>query len=119
MPWTPDRLSFEIIGEATDDPVVTVKITTPAGPVLVMAEAEERGRTLILRRLHVQGGAPNDIGPANIRVIARAAMEEMDYDALEIEGAARTTGAHPGRRPRPIRFTRRNRSTARRRPARR
>jgi hypothetical protein len=77
-----------------------------------MAELEEHGRTLRLIGLHIQGAAANAIGVANLRVLADAVMEKMDYDAIEIEGAIRTTGAGPGRRPGCLRFTRRSGSAS-------
>ena len=77
-----------------------------------MAELEEQDRTLRLVGLHIQGAAANEVGVANLRVLIDAVMEKMDYDAIEIEGAVRTTGAGPGRRPGRLRFTYRPRSTS-------
>ena len=105
MVWTPDQISFEL-DELTDDPVVTIEISTPAGTIKFMAEAEEAGAVLILRGAHVQGEAVGQIGVANLRAIVRIVVERLGYDAIEIEGAARTTGANPGRIPSRIRFTR-------------
>jgi hypothetical protein len=104
MSWRPAEISLRY--EDADFPVVVAEIGTPAGVVTVLAEVVERGQTLILRGLHLQGLSPNEIGAANLRLIARVVMEETGYDAIEIEGAARTTGANPGRRPRVLRFTR-------------
>jgi hypothetical protein len=102
-------LAFEIRAEWTDHPVVTIEIATPVGLVMVMDEVTEVDRTLRLQGTHVQSGvAPNEIGPHNFRLIVDVAMERMDYDEIIVEGAVRTTGAHPGRRPRPIWFTRRS-----------
>lgn len=73
-----------------------------------MAEPEELGRTLVLRRFHMQAQAgANSLGPGNLRLLADLVMERMDYDELVVEGAFRTTGANPGHRPRPRRFARR------------
>jgi hypothetical protein len=107
MAWRPDDITFEIDPEGTEDPVVTVRFGTPAGEIQMMAEVEEHDRTLRLIGLHIQGLTPNEIGSTNLRVLADVVMSELDYDAIEVEGAPRTTGAGPGRRPRPIRFTRR------------
>jgi hypothetical protein len=71
---------------------------TPAGQIQIMAELEEEGRTLRLIGMHIQGATANAIGIANLRVLADAVMEKMDYDAVEVEGAVGTTGAGPGRR---------------------
>jgi hypothetical protein len=108
MRWRPDQIVFDIVGDETDDPVVTAQFETPAGPILAMAEVEDDGRTLRLIGMHLQGAAANAVGAANLRLLASVVMDRMDYDAIEIEGAVRTTGARPGHRPRPIRFTRRS-----------
>ena len=39
----PADLAFDVRDEATDDPVVTALITTPAGDVFVMADVEAQG----------------------------------------------------------------------------
>lgn len=72
-----------------------------------MVEPEAQGSTLMLRFVHVQDARPNAVGAANLAVIARALMETIGIDGLVVEGAVRTSGANPGRRPRVIRFTRR------------
>jgi hypothetical protein len=104
--WAVEDISFEIVSEMTDDPVVTVRIMTPAGQLTFTGEPEEQGDTLIVRRTHVQDASANAIGPANLMVVAQALMEGMGYDGLVVEGAVRTTGANPGHRPRLFRFTR-------------
>jgi hypothetical protein len=108
MRWRPDDITFDIIAEDTDHPVATVSFMTPVGEIRVIAELEQQGRTLRLIGLHIQGATANAIGTTNLRVLADAVMENMDYDAVEVEGAIRTTGAGPGRRPRRLRFTRRS-----------
>ena len=105
MKWAADQLSFEIVTDETDDPVVTIAISTPAGVLKVMAEVEERGTVLLLKGTHVQADAVNKIGISNLRLIALVVLERLGYDAIEIEGALRTTGASPGRNPRRLRFT--------------
>ena len=85
-----------------------IVITTPAGTIDVMAEIDEIGNTLRLTRTHVQSeSGANALGVRRLRVIADAAMERMDYDAIEVEGGALTTGAGPGRTPGGLRFIRR------------
>lgn len=109
MRWQPGDITFDIIAEETDHPVATVNFETPAGQIQIMAELKEEGRTLHLLGLHIQGAASNAVGIANLRILADAVMEKMDYyDAIEVAGAVRTTGAGPGRRPRRLRFTRRS-----------
>ena len=110
--WNEDDLAFDLVTDVTDDPVVTANVSTPDGVLTFMAEAEDQGSILLLRGLHVQGARANVIGPANLMVLAQVVMERMGYDELVVEGAPRTTGANPGRRPRPLRFSRRVRSPA-------
>jgi hypothetical protein len=88
--------------------VAVARITTDLGVPLVLAELELIERVLLLHGLHIQGGNVriNELGVVGIRRIMRDAMENLDVDEIIIEGAARTTGANPGRRPRRLRFTR-------------
>jgi len=104
--WAITGISFESVNDMTDDPVVTVSVATPAGVLKFTAEPIQRGNTLILRGTHVQDASPNAIGAGNLMVIAQAVMEGMGFDGLVVEGALRTTGANPGRRPRAVRFAR-------------
>jgi hypothetical protein len=104
--WDPAGISFEIIDDLTSDPVVTVVVSTPDGVLRFMAEPEISGSTLILRGVHVQDAWANAVGAANLKVLARSVMERMDLNGLVIEGALRTTGASPGRRPDILRFSR-------------
>jgi len=104
--WTVEDLWFEIINDMTDDPVVTLSVTTPVGVLMFVAEPVVSGTTLILRRTHVQDGQANAVGVGNLRVLAQALMERIGFDGLVVEGALRTTGANPGRRPGILRFTR-------------
>lgn len=106
--WTADDIQIELEDELTDGPVVTARIITPEGALQVMAEIEWRGRELVLDRLHMHGETllPNELGPHRLRQLAQALIEWMDLDALVINGAVRTSGAHRGRLPRPLRFTR-------------
>jgi hypothetical protein len=110
--WTSHDIRFDDIDyDATEHPVVTIRIVTPVGLIEVMAEVAVDGHSLRLQRLHVQSAVePNEIGHANWRLVAAMVMERMDYDEIIVEGAVRTTGASPGRRPRPIRFARRVRA---------
>jgi hypothetical protein len=108
MVWRSDDITmFDLVAEQTDHPIATAWIQTPAGVIVVMAEVSLRDRTLCLRGMHIEGPDPNTMGPANLRVLAEAVMERMNCDGIEIEGGTRSTGANPGRRPRPVRFTRR------------
>lgn len=108
--WSTRDIAFEIIDDMTSHPVVTVLVATPDGTLTFMAEPEQQGTTLILHAAHAQDGWANAVGHGNLMVPAQAVMERMELDGPVVEGALRTTGANPGRRPCPIRFTRRVRS---------
>jgi hypothetical protein len=105
--WSIKDISFDFVEDMTDDPVVTVRILTPVGPLTFMAVPIMLGATMVLQGLHAQDQAPNAVGPGNLMVIAHAVMEGMGLDGLVIKGALRSTGANPGHRPRDIRFARR------------
>lgn len=108
--WTKDDIAFYFVHEATYQPVYTVEIHTPDGVISVMAEPEMVGDALYLRGFHIQGEdiSMNDLGAHRLRNLADIAMEDMDCHELVVEGAVRTTGAGRGRKPRPVRFARRN-----------
>lgn len=73
-----------------------------------MAEPIVAGRTVTLRGLNIHGIEvwTNQLGPFGLRRVVREIMELIDVDEVIIEGSARVTGAKPGRKPRPIRFSR-------------
>jgi hypothetical protein len=107
--WRKQDIRFDLADDASDHPVATIVIDTPAGRLIAMAEPVPLGRVLTLIGFHVHGDrtVANAIGPANLILLARAFMEAMNVDELVVAGGLRTTGAHPNRTPRPIRFTRR------------
>lgn len=105
--WAADDISFEIVDDMTDDPVLTLTVSTPAGQLTFMGEPVIEGRVMMARAVHVQGGTPNSVGVGSLLVLARVLMERMELDEFIVEGALRTTGANPGRRPRALRFSRR------------
>ena len=78
--WSFADVAFDLQNEGTDDPVVTVQVTTPSGVLYVMAELVLSERTMVLRGAHMHGDGvgPNTIGSANLIVLAHAAMEEME-----------------------------------------
>jgi hypothetical protein len=69
-----------------------------------VADLELGDRHAVLSGLHVYGPGPNSLGIAGLRELIRWAMEQLDVDELRIEGATRTSGASPGRRPTPLVF---------------
>jgi hypothetical protein len=74
--------------------------------VEIMFYAELHDQAVVLQRLDIQGAGPNVLGWTALRELAHQAMEELDVDELRIEGAVRTSGAGPGRRPTPLIFRR-------------
>lgn len=102
--------AFAIVEELSEDNLVAVIATTPAGErIELYAEVELVGRTLILRQFAIYGVTvwAGGLGPTPLRALARAAMEAFDVDRIRIEEARRTSGATPGRATRPIEFSRR------------
>jgi hypothetical protein len=97
-----------MVTEDTSDPVVTLQFAVPGGALPIMGEPEEIGRVLIVKGTHViaRGFEPNEVGIANLRMIAEAIMRKFGYDEIRVEGEIRTTGANKGHRPRPFRFSR-------------
>jgi hypothetical protein len=109
--WGTEGVSFVLLDDQTSDPVATVEITVAGGKLLAMAEPLAVGQALILRGLHIHGEGigSSEVGLANLKTLAGVVLERMDLDEFVVEGADRTNGANPGRRPRPLRFTRRPR----------
>ena len=80
MSWRIDDVSFDLVGDLTEGPVMTIRVSTPDGSLVMMAEPEENGRTLRLRRFNAEGMAANALGPAKLRAMADVLMEKMDCD---------------------------------------
>ena len=110
--WRAQDIEIVLIADTTDDPVMTAEIGTPAGVLRAMAEPEWIDRVIVLRGFHMHGESigPNEFGWRQLRWLAQAAMEIFDVDEIQIEGEVRTSGARPGRRPRPLRFARKVRA---------
>lgn len=113
-------IRFVLESSLSEGEVATMRITTPAGDLLVVGEPEQdvSGKVLRVNRVHTNGGAgsplaANAIGLANLQVIGQAFLAEFGYDEFVLEGAVRTSGKRQGARPRPIRFTRHPESPAR------
>ena len=106
--WTEADITIVLVWELTAGSVITARISCPAGQFLIMGEMLRFDRELRLGAVHIQSETvgPNVLGWARLRQIARAVAEKVGVDVILIEGAARTTGAAPGRIPRPLRFTR-------------
>jgi hypothetical protein len=101
---------FALDAELSEDSLVAVIVTTPAGrTVQIWAEVELAGRTAILRQFAIYGVGVGrgGLGLAMLRSMALAAMETFDVDCIRIEEARRTAPAAPTRVLRPIEFKRR------------
>ncbi|HEY5208279.1 MAG TPA: hypothetical protein VIJ42_02420 [Stellaceae bacterium] len=110
--WSAKDIRIELSHDETEGSIGTAIIRTPVGSVKVMAEIELVERRLTLARLHIHGldVERNVFGGHRLKWLCQAVLEEFDLDELVIMGETRTTGAGPGHRPRPIRFTRTSRS---------
>jgi hypothetical protein len=106
--WTEADIAVVIDDELSAGSVVTARIRTPEGELVLIADTERFDRELVLAGLHIQGEnlRPNQLGWARLRQIARAVAEKADVDTILVKGATRTSGAVRGRIPGPIRFTR-------------
>ncbi len=110
MPWPLQSLTWLGTTEdgTSEGDILTVRIGTPDGVLVVMGEVEFRDRLVIVRgaNIHAEGLGPNAVGIANLRVAAAFVLKRIDCDEARVEGAIRTSGANPGHFPRPLRFTR-------------
>jgi hypothetical protein len=109
MRWSAADIRIDLAYGETDHPIATLIIETPEGRLLVMGVPHWRDDRLEIGRVHVQaewGFGPNSLGPRGIRALALLVMEKLDVRDLRLAGEIRTTGAGPGHRPRPFRFTR-------------
>ena len=60
------------------------------------------GRIAYLDGLHVQGLGTNEMGQRRLMSLIHWAIGYLDVDEIRIAGASRTSGANPGRIPRPF-----------------
>ena len=47
--WTTQDISFDFVDDMTDDPIVTLRIFTPVGPLTFMAQPVMMGTTMVLK----------------------------------------------------------------------
>jgi hypothetical protein len=101
---------MEILEFEFDDEAFHILLQTEYGLFEVVADANQEGRTLHLIDLHVEGPGPNTIGTGPFARLARdfaqICLEYADADELVVYGFRRSTGANPGRVPRPLVFRR-------------
>ena len=98
MPWRVVDLEF------TPDDLVAVRLSNGNEMIDVLAYLHMTSRTETLRGMHIQGGGRNTMGVPALRAMAHCLKEYLDVDKRRIEGATRTSGAGPGRRPAPLVF---------------
>lgn len=111
--WSEAEIKLDLLDDLTAGEIATLLIRTPAGAIMVMGVPSPQGMSLTVEGVHAQGlgiGA-NSVGASGLRTIADAVMTELGYDELVVQGALRTSGANPGRRPRVLRFARRGGSS--------
>jgi hypothetical protein len=53
--------------QLSETPVATLRISTPDGTLIMMGEPEQSGRTLTVRRFHIEGAAANTLGVGKLR----------------------------------------------------
>lgn len=104
--WHPDDIRFDLDDSGTEAPIVTLIAYTPDGDLYVMGELVSFGERVEVDRAHTFGPAKGSFGIKGLRAVARAFLEQFDVEELIIKGEARTTGASPGRKPRPFRYRR-------------
>lgn len=73
-----------------------------ATTITVIAEMRRTGETLLLNRVHIDGSGPGSSSLGELREMARELGRQQGAQKVIIRGAVRTTGAAPGRLPRPI-----------------
>lgn len=87
-----------------DSGTVLATFKREAQVVDVLAGVVLDGRVLTLIDLHIQGSGINSLGVGGLKALVSWAKVYFDVDELRIVGATRTSGARPGRRPRPLAF---------------
>ena len=75
----------------------------------IIARAAMDGETMVLSEFHILGPGRNCLGRPKLKALIADLMEKLELDELRIEGAARTSGANPGRKPAPLVFRRKHR----------
>ncbi len=87
-----------------DGDVAVIVLSNGKHTIELVAGIKLVGRIASLTGVHIQGPGPNMVGVAELRALARWTKGQLDVDELRIEGAVRTSGACPGRKPFPLVF---------------
>jgi hypothetical protein len=104
--WNSAAISFDLDDELTVGSIGTLLVRSPAGEIRIMGEVLEFGRRVHVVEVHISGASSNVLGRTGLWALARAFAETFDVDEILVEGAARTTGARPGHRPRAFHWRR-------------
>ena len=115
--WRADDLRIVLLDEVSEGDIVASEDTVGNATLRIMGEIRRAGQNLAVEGVHISSSGldPNELGFAKLRRISQAIMELGNCDEILVEGAVRTTGAHPGHRRGVLRFTRNRRPRPRRR----
>ena len=93
--------------DATDHPIVALRVYAAGGTIVIMGEVVRRGEGLELRGVHIHSDAgANGFGGSTLRRLVRALMEMFNVDFVLVEGTRRAGRTNPGNRTRLLRFAR-------------
>ena len=96
--------SRTIVIAEQDGPTVRIVGNGPKGSIEVITEMTREGDALVLRGLHADGSGPGSLGLSEIKGFAHQFGRQMGVKVVRIYGGIRTTGAFPGKIPRPVVF---------------
>jgi hypothetical protein len=74
------------------------------GPITVITEMTKKGDQLLLKGTHIDGGGKGSSSLSELKELARDFGRQQGVKEILVEGGRRTTGANPGKVPRPIRI---------------
>jgi len=98
-------MSWRIVTLTIEGDSFVGRFADGAAEIEVCADVAFLGnRIAVLSGFHIQGPGANTVGLSTLFSLARWVKVELDVDQLRIEGALRTSGACPGRIPRPLAF---------------
>ena len=98
---SPSSPSIEII-EHDPAGALHVRATTRRGTIEVITNVWLEAQTAYLDELHVDGPGAGSMGIQDQLALARELGRQLQVRRLVIQGGVRTTGAKPGRVPRPV-----------------
>lgn len=85
-----------------DGSIVRIVGHSARGSIEVVAELGWNADTLVLSGLHADGSGPGALGLGEVREYARQFARQQGAAAIMVYGGTRTTGARPGKQPRPV-----------------